>query len=124
LTTAVPVAFVERPSGSHLAKLLGTLASMADALTIGIVTDLHRSDLRRILERSGRVRVVFNGHLHLNHLNVIRNIPYVTVQSLIENVDDDAPGRAAATDVLVHLSEWRLVVRVRGHDPSRYQFEW
>jgi 3',5'-cyclic AMP phosphodiesterase CpdA len=84
----------------------------------------ERSDLRRILERSGRVRAVFNGHLHWNHLDVIRNIPYVTLQSLIENMDDDAPGRAAASHAVVHLSEWRVVIRVRGQDQARYQFEW
>ena len=48
------------------------------------------------------MRAVFNGHLHWNHLDVIAGIPYVTVQSLIENLDDDAPGRAAAAHAVVH----------------------
>ncbi len=84
----------------------------------------ERADLRSILERSGRVRAVFNGHLHWNHLDVLGGIPYVTVQSLIENLDDDAPGRAAAAHAVVRLEERRMVVRVRGNDPARYQFEW
>jgi Icc protein len=84
----------------------------------------ERAELRRILETSGRVRAVFNGHLHWNHLDVIGGIPYVTVQSLIENVDDDAPGRPAAAHAVVRLSERRMIVRVRGNDPARYQFEW
>jgi 3',5'-cyclic AMP phosphodiesterase CpdA len=84
----------------------------------------ERAELRAIFERSGRVRAVFNGHLHWNHLDVIGGIPYVTVQSLIENLDDDAPGRAAAAHAVVTLSPRRMVVRVRGNDPARYQFEW
>jgi 3',5'-cyclic AMP phosphodiesterase CpdA len=84
----------------------------------------ERGELRRIFEQSGRVRAVFNGHLHWNHLDVIGGIPYVTVQSLIENLDDDAPGRPAAADAVVRLSERRMVVRVSGNDPARYQVEW
>ncbi len=84
----------------------------------------ERAELRRIFERSGRVRAVFNGHLHWNHLDVIAGIPYVTVQSLIENLDDDAPGRPAAAHALVRLGDQRMVVRVRGNDAARYQFEW
>ena len=84
----------------------------------------ERAELRRVLEESGRVRAVFNGHLHWNHLDVIAGIPYVTLQSLIENLDEDAPGRAAAAHTVVQLSERRMTVRVRGNDPARYQFEW
>jgi 3',5'-cyclic AMP phosphodiesterase CpdA len=84
----------------------------------------ERAELRAIFESSGRVRLVLNGHLHWNHLDVIRGIPYVTLQSLIENLDDDAPGRPAAAHALIHLGERRAVVRVRGNDPARYQFEW
>jgi 3',5'-cyclic AMP phosphodiesterase CpdA len=84
----------------------------------------ERAELRRVFEQSGRVRAVFNGHLHWNHLDIIAGIPYVTVQSLIENLDDDAPGRAAAAHAVVRLSERRMVVRVAGNDPARYQVEW
>lgn len=84
----------------------------------------ERADLRKILEESGKVRAVFNGHLHRNHLDVIRGIPYVTMQSLIENLDDDAPGRPAAAHAVVRLSSERMVVRVRGNDPARYQVEF
>jgi 3',5'-cyclic AMP phosphodiesterase CpdA len=84
----------------------------------------ERADLRRILEESRRVRGVYNGHLHWNHFDVIAGIPYVTVQRLIENVDEDAPGRAAQAHAVVHLGPQRMVVRVRGADPARYQVEW
>jgi 3',5'-cyclic AMP phosphodiesterase CpdA len=84
----------------------------------------ERAELRRLLEESGRVRAVFNGHLHWNHLDLIHGIPYVTVQSLIENLDDDAPGRPAAAHAVVRLSEERMIVRVAGNDPARYEVEW
>lgn len=84
----------------------------------------NRAELRAVFEASGVVRAVFNGHVHRNHVDVIRGIPYVTFQSLVENLDDDAPGRPAATWSVARLSERRLVVRVRGNDPARYQVEW
>jgi 3',5'-cyclic-AMP phosphodiesterase len=84
----------------------------------------ERVELRRIFQQSRRVRLVMNGHLHWNHFDVIEGIPYVTVQSLIENLDDDGPGRAAAAHAVVKLTEHRAMVRVRGNDPARYQIEW
>ncbi|MGO9833984.1 MAG: metallophosphoesterase family protein [Polyangiaceae bacterium] len=84
----------------------------------------ERAEIRRVFEESGRVRAVFNGHLHWNHFDLIGGIPYVTVQSLIENLDDDAPGRPAAAHAVVTLDDRRMVVRVRGNDPARYQVEW
>jgi 3',5'-cyclic-AMP phosphodiesterase len=83
----------------------------------------ERAELRAILERSGNVRAVFNGHVHRNHLDVIRGIPYVTLQSLVENLDEDAPGRPAAAWTLCDIDRERIVVRVHGNDPARYQFE-
>jgi 3',5'-cyclic AMP phosphodiesterase CpdA len=83
----------------------------------------ERRKLRALLEAHGDVRLVLNGHLHWNHLDVIAGIPYVTVQSLVENLDDDAPGRAAAAHAVVRLSAKRIVVEVGGAEPARYQFD-
>jgi 3',5'-cyclic AMP phosphodiesterase CpdA len=83
----------------------------------------ERAELRGILEKSGRVRVVFNGHVHRNHFDVIAGIPYVTLQSLIENLDEDAPGRPAAAHALAVLDSQRTTIRVFGNDPARYQIE-
>ncbi len=84
----------------------------------------ERRELRAILEESKKVRAVFNGHVHRNHLDVINGIPYVTFQSLIENLDEDAPGRPAAAHGVATLTDRRIVVRVRGNDPARYQFDF
>lgn len=82
----------------------------------------ERAELRKILEESKKVRAVFNGHVHRNHLDVINGIPYVTFQSLIENLDEDAPGRPAAAYAVAKVDRSRIVVRVHGNDPARYQF--
>jgi 3',5'-cyclic-AMP phosphodiesterase len=84
----------------------------------------ERKALRRVLEESGKVRAVFNGHVHWNHLDVIRGIPYVTLQSLIENLDDDAPGRAAGAFAVCDLDPRRMTVTIHGEESARYQFDW
>jgi len=81
----------------------------------------ERAELRGIFEASGRVLAVFNGHLHWNHLDFIRGIAYVTLQSLIENLDEDAPGRPACAHAVVDVTEEHLLVRVLGEERLRYQ---
>lgn len=82
----------------------------------------ERRALRALFERHG-VLAVFNGHLHWNHVDVIEGIPYVTLQSLIENLDDDAPGRPAAAHAIVRLDPKRIVVEIEGAERARYQID-
>jgi 3',5'-cyclic-AMP phosphodiesterase len=84
---------------------------------------VERRALRKVIENSGKVLAVFNGHVHWNHLDIIAGIPYITLQSLIENLDDDAPGRAAAAYAVCDLNDKRLVVTVNGAEQLRYQLE-
>ncbi|NUP12692.1 MAG: phosphoesterase [Polyangiaceae bacterium] len=81
----------------------------------------ERKRLREIFEASGKVLLVVNGHLHWNHLDVHRGIPYVTVQSLIENLDDDAPGRPARANAIVRVERSRVLVEIEGEERARYQ---
>lgn len=83
----------------------------------------ERRDFQRVVSAAPNVVAVFNGHVHWNHLDVIAGVPYITLQSLVENLDDDAPGRAAAAHAVADLDERRLVVRVAGAEPVRYQVE-
>jgi 3',5'-cyclic AMP phosphodiesterase CpdA len=83
----------------------------------------ERAALRAILRESGKVRAVFNGHVHRNHLGLHDGIPYVTVQSLIENLDDDAPGLPSASYALAHIDEGKITVRVLGNDRAAYQLD-
>lgn len=84
----------------------------------------ERRQVRRVLEESGKVRAVFSGHAHWNHLSVIGGIPYVTLQSLIENLDEDAPGRPARAHAFVELTRGGLRCEIRGEEPCRYRFSW
>lgn len=83
----------------------------------------ERRDFRRILTESKKVRLVVNGHVHWNHFDVVDGLPYVTVQSLIENLDEDAPGRAAAAHAVVRLDERRTVIELEGAERARYQVD-
>jgi len=83
----------------------------------------ERRALQDIVSKAARVVAVFNGHVHWNHFDVISGVPYITLQSLVENLDEDAPGRAAAAHAVVDLDEQRMVVRVAGAEPVRYQVE-
>lgn len=81
----------------------------------------ERAEFRRIVRAAGNVRIVLNGHVHWNHFDVVDGVPYVTVQSLIENLDEDAPGRAAAAHAVVRLTERRTTVELEGAERARYQ---
>jgi 3',5'-cyclic AMP phosphodiesterase CpdA len=83
----------------------------------------ERKRVRSVIEGSGKVIAVFNGHVHWNHLDIIGGIPYVTLQSLTENLDEDAPGRASRAFAVCELDERRLVITVQGEEPQRYQLE-
>jgi 3',5'-cyclic-AMP phosphodiesterase len=84
---------------------------------------VERRALREVVQNSGKVLAVFNGHVHWNHFDLIAGIPYITLQSLIENLDDDAPGRVAGAYAVCDLDEHRLVVTVHGAETMRYQIE-
>ena len=89
---------------------------------VGLVRE--RARIRQLFEQSRQVRAVFNGHMHWNHLDVICGIPYITVQSLIENLDDDAPGRAAGAHAVARMTEERIVVEIGGAERARYQIDY
>jgi 3',5'-cyclic-AMP phosphodiesterase len=81
----------------------------------------NRKRLRSLIASSGKVILVINGHVHWNHISVHDGIPYVTVQSLTENVDDDAPGRAANAVAIVTLERGSVRVIIDGAAPTRYE---
>lgn len=81
----------------------------------------NRSEVRQVIAACGKVQMVINGHLHWNHVDVHDGIPYVTVQSLIENVEEDAPGRAAEAAAIVRVRDKSILVEVDGAAPTRYE---
>lgn len=84
----------------------------------------NRKAVRSVIEASGKVRAVLNGHAHQNSCDVIRGVPYITLQSLIENVHTDAPGEPAAAHAVVTLSHKRLLFEVHGAQPAQYQVDY
>lgn len=79
----------------------------------------ERRELRNILTRSEKVLCVFNGHAHWNYAEVFEQVPFVTLQSLTENLDDDAPGRPAAAWALCDITKAAVLLEVHGEEPSR-----
>lgn len=47
----------------------------------------NQGEARHLFEQSGRVAAVFQGHSHRNDLKVINNIPYVTLEAVVEGSD-------------------------------------
>lgn len=81
-----------------------------------------REALRGVIATSGKVVLVLNGHLHWSHVGIHDRIPYVTIQSLTENLEPDEPGRVAAAWAVAELSEGGLVVRTEGGAPNVFQW--
>ncbi len=90
-----------------------------DAAHVALVKE--RAKVRRVIADSHKVILVMNGHLHWTHFDVHDCIPYVTVQSLIENLDDDAPGRAADASAIVRIEDSSVHVFIDGLMQARYE---
>jgi 3',5'-cyclic AMP phosphodiesterase CpdA len=52
----------------------------------------NNAEVRRILEASGRVRAVFQGHSHRNDLKEIGGIPYCTLVAMVEGAGAENNG--------------------------------
>ena len=80
----------------------------------------NRAEVREILERSGRVIAVFNGHVHWNRMDVQSGIPYFSITSIVENFrNDDTPSDSYA---VVEVDGDSITVDVGGEDRQHYEF--
>lgn len=76
----------------------------------------NRRQIRELLSASGKVIAVVNGHLHWNRLDVHDGIPYMTLQSLVENSGRDGlPSHAYG---VLDLGGDHIRLEVRGRDPA------
>lgn len=82
----------------------------------------NRQDVRKILEKSGKVKAVISGHQHWNRMKVHNNIPYFVVTSLIENFRND--GTPANAHTIVTLDREKIVVDVKGNDPALFEYSF
>lgn len=79
----------------------------------------NRAAVREVIARSGKVVAVLNGHVHWSHVAFHDRIPYVTLQSLTENLDEDAPGRPARCYAIAELTPEGFTLREFGGEPLR-----
>ena len=70
----------------------------------------NKGFVRPILERSGKVKAVFNGHLHFYHQEVIKGITYCTVPSFSENNGVNRPNHQFA---LVEVTNEGLNIEIK-----------
>jgi 3',5'-cyclic AMP phosphodiesterase CpdA len=80
----------------------------------------NRARARRIIAASGRVRAVFNGHMHLNTVEVIDGVPYVTVMSLVDSRITNGPSGCFAEIVLTDAGA--VEVKIGGKLPMAVAF--
>ena len=73
----------------------------------------NRDEIKKILEDSGKVLAVFNGHLHWDKKHIENNIPYFTIQSLIENEEDK--GIASEAYASVEIKGDKIDVEIKGN---------
>lgn len=79
----------------------------------------NRAKARAVIASAGNVMAVFNGHLHWNNVTHHDGIPYITIQSLTQDIDGSGtPARAHAE---VTIDAGFLWVEVMGSDPYLYQ---
>jgi Icc protein len=78
----------------------------------------ERDAVRGILERSGRVRAVFAGHLHWTRLTALAGIPYVTIASLVDTALSD--GKPPGSFAMVTVEAEGITVEVAGLLPARF----
>lgn len=71
---------------------------------------LNAADVRRVLEKSGRVKAVFQGHSHKNDHRKIGGIDYVTLVAMVEGPAPDNSGYALVdwhSDGLIEVQGFR-----------------
>lgn len=78
----------------------------------------NREEIRAILEESGKVIGVFNGHLHWNNLTIHNSIPYFSIQSCIEDISNN--GTPSKSYAIVTVEGLDISVEVRGIEPKTF----
>jgi 3',5'-cyclic-AMP phosphodiesterase len=82
----------------------------------------NRRAVRALLAQHEQVIAVVNGHLHWNHVDQHGALPYITLQSAVENVADDASRERipAGTWAELTLQAGALTLAVYGAGAYRY----
>lgn len=81
----------------------------------------HREFLKIISGKN--VKLAFNFHLHWNKKQVQNGVPYITVQSLVENTSGKVEGPPANAFTLVNLDDNFASIKVLGKEGVRYRIK-
>ncbi len=82
---------------------------------------VNRERARALLERSARVRAIFHGHMHWNHVSVSNGMAYITVESLICNGLTGGPPAGCFAEVVAEL-QGAVRVDVKGALPMTFVY--
>ncbi len=78
----------------------------------------NRQEIRKILEDSGKVKLVLNAHLHWNNCTIHNSIPYITLPSLVENYANN--GIASKAWATLEITNTNIILRVEGNEGAHY----
>ena len=78
----------------------------------------NRFEVRKIIEESGKVVACINSHLHWNNITIHNNIPYITVQSMVENFNND--GLPSESYTVVDVTSDYFNLKVLGKDRMEF----
>ncbi len=81
----------------------------------------NREEIRNIFSKSNKVIASFNSHLHWDKQDVHDDIPYFTIQSLIENEDDK--GVASETHAVVNIEDNKVDVEIKGNYSKKFLYQ-
>jgi len=79
----------------------------------------NRAAVRKVLEDSGNVVGAMNGHTHWNRMDVHNAIPYFTLHSLVERLDEETPTGSYG---VVDVDGESIRMRVAGRAPGEFVF--
>ena len=68
-----------------------------------------------------KVVLVFNGHLHWNRKTTRKGIPFITIQSLVENISNRIKGPPTNAFALITIDKRYAHIRTEGRDGVRYR---
>ena len=83
----------------------------------------NRDEVCTVLSSSQKVVCVLNGHIHRNYMMYKMGIPFLTVQSLVENFSNDDRTPAAAY-ALLELGDTSGTLSIFGNDPATFKFQF
>ena len=78
----------------------------------------NRKEIRNILSSSNKIIAVFNSHLHWDRMDIHNNIPYFTIQSLVENENDK--GVPSETHAIVNIDSNKIDIKIKGNYPKSF----